>query len=149
MVYVTIHAAWMILAVIIGTVSGYLGLLRATQRAGGGRSALPGRFNLRLHKWTGAVYYVMLLMGIIGGLLMARFILGTWGGFWEWHAWLGIAIAVLYAVAAWVGLGLLRRPAGAKRARPIAHMILNFTACTLIAVQIALALYYAWIQPNT
>ena len=147
MVYVTIHAAWMIVAVIIGTVSGYVGLLRATQGQGG-RSALPGRFNLRLHKWTGAVYYIMLFVGIVGGLLMARFILGPWGGFWEWHARLGIAIAVLYGVAAWVGLGLVRRPAGAKRGRPIAHMILNFTACTLIAVQIALAVYYVWIQPN-
>ena len=146
MVYVEIHAAWMILAVIIGTVSGYLGLLRATQRAGGG-SPLPGRFNLRLHKWTGAVYYVMLLVGIVGGFLMTRFVLGPWGGFWEWHLRLGIAIAVLYAVAAWVGLGLLKRPAGGKRARPIAHMILNFTACTLIAVQIALALYHVLVRP--
>ncbi|MEA3367237.1 MAG: hypothetical protein U9R68_03875, partial [Planctomycetota bacterium] len=65
MIYVTIHAAWMILAVAIGTVSGYLGLLRATQREGG-RSPLPGRFNMRLHKWTGMVYYAMLLVGIVG-----------------------------------------------------------------------------------
>ena len=147
MVYVTIHAVWMILAVTAGIIAGYLGLVRATQGQGG-KSALPGRFNLRLHKWTGAVYYIMLFVGILGGLLMARFFLGEWGGFWVWHLRLGIAIAVLYAVAAWVGLGLLRRPAGAKRARPIAHMILNFTACTLIGLQIALAVYYAWVWPN-
>ena len=143
MTYVTIHAAWMILAVAIGTVSGYLGLLRATQRDGG-RSPLPGRFNLRLHKWTGAVYYAMLLVGIVGGLLMARFVLGPWGGFWEWHKRLAILIAVVYAAAAWLGIGLLRKPAGAARGRPIAHMILNFTACTLIGIQVILAIYMAW-----
>jgi len=147
MVYVTLHAAWMIVAVVIGTVSGYLGLLRATQGQGG-RSPLPGRFNLRLHKWTGAVYYVMLLVGLIGGFVMARLVLDPWGGFWVWHQRLAIAIAVLYGVAACVGLGLLRRPAGTARGRPIAHMILNFTACTLIGIQVALAIYYAWIQSN-
>jgi len=143
MVYVTIHAAWMLVAVAVGTVSGYLGLVRATQREGG-RSPLPGRFNLRLHKVTGGAYYAMLLVGIVGGFLMARFILGEWGGFWEWHERLAILIAVLYAPAAWIGVGLLRNPAGAKRGRPIAHMVLNFTACTLIAVQIALAAYMVW-----
>ena len=143
MTYVTIHAAWMILAVAIGTVSGYLGLLRATQRDGG-RSPLPGRFNLRLHQWTGAVYYAMLLVGIVGGLLMARFVLGPWGGFWQWHMRLAILIAVVYAAAAWLGIGLLRKPAGAARGRPIAHMILNFTACTLIGIQVILAIYMAW-----
>ena len=143
MIYVTIHAAWMILAVAIGTVSGYLGLLRATQRDGG-RSPLPGRFNLRLHQWTGAVYYAMLLVGIVGGFLMARFVLGPWGGFWQWHMRLAILIAVVYAAAAWLGIGLLRKPAGAARGRPIAHMILNFTACTLIGIQVILAIYMAW-----
>jgi len=143
MIYVTIHAAWMILAVAVGTVSGYLGLLRATQRDGG-RSPLPGRFNMRLHKWTGMVYYAMLLVGIVGGLLMARFLLGPWGGFWQWHERLAVLIAVVYAAAAWLGIGLLRKPAGAARGRPIAHMILNFTACTLIGLQILLAIYMAW-----
>ena len=143
MIYVTIHAAWMILAVAIGTVSGYLGLLRATQRDGG-RSPLPGRFNMRLHKWTGMVYYAMLLVGIVGGLLMARFVLGPWGGFWQWHMRLAILIAVVYAAAAWLGIGLLRKPAGAARGRPIAHMILNFTACTLIGLQVILAIYMVW-----
>ena len=143
MIYVTIHAAWMILAVAIGTVSGYLGLLRATQRDGG-RSPLPGRFNLRLHKWTGMVYYAMLLVGIVGGLVMVRFLLGPWGGFWQWHMRLAILIAVVYAAAAWLGIGLLRKPAGAARGRPIAHMILNFTACTLIGIQVILAIYMVW-----
>jgi hypothetical protein len=144
MTYVTIHAAWMLLAVAIGTVSGYLGLVRATQRRGG-KSPLPGRFNLRLHQWTGAVYYVMLLVGIVGGFLMARFILGQWGGFWEWHERLAILIAVVYGAAAWLGIGLLRKPAGKARGRPIAHMVLNFTACTLIGLQIALAIYMVWL----
>ncbi|MFO8011981.1 MAG: hypothetical protein R6X20_01615 [Phycisphaerae bacterium] len=144
MTYVTIHAAWMLLAVAVGTVSGYLGLVRATQGEGG-RSPLPGRFHLRLHQWTGAAYYAMLLVGIVGGLLMARFILGEWGGFWEWHGRLAILIAVVYAAGAWLGIGLLRHPAGTARARPIAHMVLNFTACTLVAVQIAVAVYYVWI----
>jgi len=28
-------------------------------------------------------------------------------------------------------------------------MVFNFTACTLVAVQIALAAYYVWIRPAT
>jgi len=144
MTYVTIHAVWMLLAVAVGTVSGYLGLVRATQREGG-RSPLPGRFNLRLHQWTGMVYYAMLLVGIVGGFLMARFAVGEWGGFWEWHERLAILIAVVYGAAAWLGIGLLRKPAGAARGRPVAHMILNFTACTLIGLQIALAIYMVWL----
>jgi len=144
MVYVTIHAAWMLLAVALGTVSGYLGLVRATQGEGG-RSPLPGRFHLRLHQGTGAVYYTMLLVGIVGGFLMARFVLGKWGGFWEWHERLAILIAIVYAGAAWLGVGLVRKPAGTARGRPIAHMVLNFTACTLIGLQILLAIYMVWL----
>ena len=138
-----VHASWMVLAVAIGTWSGYLGLLRALQGPGG-KSPLPGRFNLRVHQWTGIIYYVMLYLGILGGFLMAGFILGEWGGLWEWHERIGIAVAVLYAPAAILGLDLLKRPAGGHRARPIAHMILNFSACTLVGVQIVLASYLLW-----
>ena len=143
MTYVILHATWMLVAVAIGTVSGYLGLVRATSGKGG-KSPLPGRFTLRVHKWTGAVYYGMLLVGIVGGLLMTRFSLGAWGEFWIWHKRLAIVIVVVYAAAAWLGGGLLTNPAGVKRGRPIAHMVLNFTACTLIAVQIVLAVYMVW-----
>lgn len=137
---VYVHMTWMLVAVAIGTVSGYLGLLRALQGPGG-RAPLPGRFNLNVHKWTGIVYYAMLYLGVLGGFLMVRFLLGgEAAGFWEWHARLGLLVAVVYAPGAWIGLGLLKVPAGPKRGRPIAHMILNFTGCTLIGLQILLAL---------
>jgi hypothetical protein len=134
------HAAWMLVAVAIGTWSGYLGLLWALQGPGG-RAPLPGRFNLRVHQWTGIVYYIMLYLGVVGGFLMVEFILGTEvSGFWEWHEWLGLLVVAIYTAAGWIGLGLLKRPAGPSRARPIAHMVLNFTGCTLIGLQILLAL---------
>ena len=135
---VLVHASWMILAVAVGTVAGYLGLVRATQREA---LRLPGRFNLRIQKWTGIAFYAMLYLGILGGFSMVEFILGAEPvGFWLWHQRLGLLIGLVYAPAAWFGLDLLRKPAGPARARPIAHMILNFTGCTLIAAQITLAL---------
>jgi hypothetical protein len=144
-VFVWIHAAWMILAVAVGTWSGYLGLLRATQRPDG-RSPLPGRFDLRVHQWTGIAYYLMLYLGLAGGVVMVQVWFGGEEpvGIWEWHERLAIAIGALYLGAAWLGLDLLKKPAGPSRARPVAHMILNFTACTLIGIQIVLAAYAVW-----
>jgi hypothetical protein len=132
----------MVLAVGAGTWSGYLGLLRALQRPGG-QAPLPGRFHLRLHQRTGIVFYAMLYVGILGAFLMVRFSLANTSpeGIWALHQYAGIAIGVVYAPAAWLGFDLLRKPAGGARGRPVAHMVLNFTACTLIAVQIVLGLY--------
>jgi hypothetical protein len=131
---------WMLVAVAIGTWSGYLGLLRALQGRDG-RTQLPGRFNLRIHKWTGIVYYAMLFVGILGGLLMAEFLLDSFSteGIWRIHTWLGVAVGAVYAPGAWLGLQLLWKPGG-SRTRAIAHMVLNYTACTLIGVQILVAL---------
>ena len=134
------HMTWMLVAVAIGTWSGYLGLLRAFHGRDR-RTRLPGRFNLRIHKWTGIVYYAMLYVGILGGLLMAEFLLDGFSteGIWRIHAWLGVAVGAVYAPAAWLGLQLLRKPGG-NRTRAIAHMVLNYTACTLIGAQILVAL---------
>jgi len=139
---VWIHAAWMLAAVAVGTWSGYLGLLRALQGRGG-KIPLPGRFDYRVHKWAGIVYYVMLYLGILGGVLMVEFLFAGAApeGLWAWHERLAVSIAVLYAPGAWLGLDLLRKPPGQARGRPIAHMVFNFTACTLVGVQILLALY--------
>jgi len=151
MAYVTLHAAWMLLAVAVGTAAGYLGLLRATQGEGG-KSPLPGRFHLRAHVGLGAAYYGMLYAGILFGWVMHEFLLHERPvmppSVRTAHAVLAGAIAVLYGAGWWVGAGLQRKPAGRDRGRPRLHMALNFTACTLIGVQIALAAYYVWIWPN-
>lgn len=143
---VWIHALWMLAAVAVGTWSGYLGLLRATMK--GGKSFLPGRYTLRVHRWTGTVYYAMLCVGIVYGFLMAEYILGVEpAGLWVWHERLAIAIGAIYFVGMVIGVYLLYRPAGRRRALPVAHMLANFTACTLIAVQILLALYASgWLR---
>jgi hypothetical protein len=140
---------WMLVAVAIGTWSGYLGLLRALQRPGG-KAWLPGRFNLRVHEWTGIVYYTMLYLGILGGFLMASLFLGGvyTKGIWQLHAWLGVAVGAVYAPGAWLGLQLLWKPGG-SRTRAIAHMVLNYTACTLIGVQILVALLAVMLTPHT
>ena len=151
MVYVTLHAAWMVLAVAIGTVAGYLGLVRATQGAGGA-SALPGRFKMQAHTTLGLVYYVMLYVGLLSGIAMHRWLLPEHvlpDGVRMLHLVLGIVVVALYTAAWVIGSGLVKKPAGADRARPRLHMVCNYTACTLIAVQIAVAVYYVWIWPNT
>lgn len=137
---VYVHMIWMLVAVAIGTWSGYLGLLRALQGPDG-RTPLPGRFNLRTHKWTGIIYYAMLYVGILGGFLMATFFLdGVFtAGILQVHKWLGVAVGVVYAPGAWLGLRLLWKPGG-TRTRAIAHMVLNYSACTLIGAQIVVAL---------
>ena len=151
MLYVTIHAAWMILAVIVGTVAGYQGLLRATRRPGGS-SVLPGRFHLRSHVSFGAVYYAMIYLGILGGWVVHSYLLDAPvlpPTVRRWHIALAGAIAVLYGIAWILGGQLSREPAGGRRLRPKLHMVFNFTACGLVAVQIALAVYYVWIRPAT
>lgn len=138
---VWMHASWMVATTAVGTLSGYLGLLRALQRPDG-KSLLPGRFNLRVHQWSGIAFYAMLYAGILGGFLMVDIFFGDRAphGFWLWHRWIAVSIAVLYAPAAWLGLAMMKKPAGAGRGRPIAHMILNFAACTLVGIQIVLAI---------
>jgi len=149
MLYITVHAAWMILAVVVGTVAGYQGLLRAAQR-GDGTSPLPGRFHLRSHVSFGAVYYAMLYAGILFGWVTSKYLLDGRvlpPSILQWHLALAGAVAVLYGIAWVLGARLAREPAGARRLRPRLHMVFNFTACTLVAVQAALAAYYVWIRP--
>lgn len=151
MLYVTVHAAWMILAVALGTVAGYMGLLRATRRSDGS-SAFPGRFHLRSHVNFGVVYYAMLYLGILFGWVVHEYLLDAPvlpPAVLRWHVVLAGAIAVLYGIAWILGAQLAREPVGARRLRPRLHMVFNFTACTLVAVQIALAVYYVWIWPAT
>jgi len=151
MVYVTIHAAWMILAVIIGTVAGYQGLVRATQRAGGA-SPLPGRFRMKSHVSLGTIYFVMVYAGLALGVVLADVFLGDRNvlppAIAKAHIVLAILIAILYGAGWLIGRRLARVPARGSRLAPRLHMLLNFTACTLIGVQIALALYYVWIWPK-
>jgi len=146
MLYVTLHAAWMILAVGGGTVAGYMGLLRATQRPDG-QSALPGRFRLGRHIAFGTAYYLMIYFGLIFGFLIHGFLLEQrpWPDVTgQAHLVLGAAIGILYAGAWILGTETLgRSPKG--RTLPRAHMVLNFTACALVAVQIVLAAYYVWL----
>jgi len=147
MLYVTIHAAWMILAVAVGTVAGYMGLLRATGRRGG-RSPLPGRFRMRPHVAFGTAYYLMLYGGIVFGWVMHEFLLpGPMlpPAIATLHLVLAMAVAMLYGVAWAIGGSLAKRPATESRLRPRLHMAANYTACTLVGVQIAVAVYYVWI----
>jgi len=151
MVYVTLHAAWMVLAVVVGTVAGYMGLLRATQRPGG-RSALPGRFRMKPHVNFGTVFYVMLCAGLVFGVVLNEFILEDRSvmppAIATAHIWLACLIAIFYGAGWLVGRRLVRDPAGPNRLLPRLHMVLNFTGCTLLGVQVALALYYVWIWPK-
>jgi hypothetical protein len=149
MLYVTLHAAWMILAVAVGTVAGYQGLLRATARPDR-PGPLPGRFRLHSHVNVGTVYYAMLYAGILFGWVVHEYLLDGRvfpPSILRWHIALAGAIAVLYGLAWILGARMARRPPGEVRTVPRAHMILNFTACALVAVQIALAAYYVWFRP--
>ncbi len=147
MLYVILHAAWMILTVAVGTVAGYQGLLRATQRPGR-PSLLPGRFHMRAHVSVGIVFYAMLYAGILFGWVVHEYLLDGRvlpPSILRWHVALAGAIAVLYGLAWILGGRMTRESPGEARTIPHAHLVLNFTACALVAVQIALALYYVWI----
>jgi hypothetical protein len=150
MVYVTIHGSWMILAVLVGTVAGYMGLVNATANKEG-RSPLPGRFIYKAHVGFGAAYYAMIYVGALFGWIMFEFLLGDVPvmppNIGRVHLALAISIATLYGAGAVLGWTMTKRPAGEARLRPRLHMALNFTACTLAGVQIALAAYYVWIWP--
>jgi hypothetical protein len=137
---VWIHVLWMLAAVAVGTWAGYLGLIRATLK--GGKSFLPGRFTLRAHKWTGLVFYAMLYADILYAVLMVQYLFpGEPEGLWAWHEHLALAIGAIYLPGMILGIHMLYRPPGARRARPIIHMVLNFTACALVGVQIVVAAY--------
>ena len=151
MFYVTMHAAWMLLATAVGLVAGYQGLVRATVRPGVG-SPLPGHFRLPKHARWGRTFVAMMLVGIAYGLLMAHLVLPADympPRIAELHEVFGISVGVLYAGGWVLGEVLRRRPAGKRRFWPRAHLVLNYTACTAVAVQIVVAVYYVWIWPNT
>lgn len=150
MLYVTLHAAWMILAVAVGIVAGYMGLLRATQRPDGS-SPLPGRFLMRSHISCGTTYYAMIYIGLLFGWAVHEFLLEQPvlpHGPFKVHVVLAVATGILYGVAWILGSQMTREPVGRRRLRPRLHMVANFTACTLVAVQIVLAAYYVWIRPG-
>jgi len=150
MLYVTLHAVWMILAVAVGMVAGYMGLLRATQRPDGS-SPLPGRFLMRSHISCGTTYYAMIYIGLLFGWAVHEFLLEQPvlpHGPFKVHVVLAVATGILYGVAWILGSQMTREPAGPRRLRPRLHMAANFTACTLVAVQIVLAAYYVWIRPG-
>jgi len=147
MTYVTLHAVWMILAVAAGTVAGYMGLVRAAMGKEG-QSPLPGRFSQRPHVVFGTAYYVMLYVGILYGWLMHEFLLPEPylpPAIAKLHIGLAVAIGVLYGAAWAIGGGLTKKSAGTSRLRPRLHMVCNYAACTLVAVQIGVAAYYVWI----
>lgn len=138
---VLVHASWMALTTAVGLWPGYTGLLRALCRADG-RSLLPGRFNLKMHKWGGIIFYAMLYLGLAGWVTYVNLFFGgkELPAFWLWHVRMAVAIAILYAPAAWLGFDMLRKPPGLSRGRPVVHMVLNFAGCTLLGVQLILAI---------
>ena len=131
-------------------VAGYTGLLRATQRPDGS-SPLPGRFLMRSHISCGTTYYAMIYIGLLFGWAVHEFLLEQPvlpDGPFKVHVVLAVAIGVLYGVAWILGSQMTREAAGPRRLRPRLHMVANFTACTLVAVQIVLAASYVWIRPG-
>ncbi len=148
MPWIALHAGWMILAVAVGTVAGYMGLVHATSDREG-RGPLPGRFVFKAHVGFGAAYYVMLYLGMVYGWIMHEFIFDEVPQMppriVTLHMTIAGCVAVLYAAAWALGASMVRKPPAQKRLRPRLHMACNLTACTLVAVQIAVAVYCVWL----
>lgn len=131
------HGIWQLLAVAVGTVAGYLGLLRFLARKGR-RNLLPGRFNRRLHLALGIIFYCLIFIGaIIGWVFLEEEHQGEeqehHRGFSPHHI-LPVPILVLYAGGGITG-AMLSRGKGGRKMRPV-HMALNYSGCALVAVQV-------------
>ncbi len=149
MTYVILHDVWMVATALVVVAAAYVGLLRATQGADG-RSPLPGRFKFRLHVALGVIACAMVLLGAVGGWVMGGILLKgpvMPPKIVELHVALAGAIVMLALIGAVLGVTLVKRPPGAKRARPRAHMAVNVLLVLAAVVQIVVAFYYVWFLP--
>jgi len=138
-----IHPVWMLAALAVGIVAGYLGLIRSQFVRG-----LPGSFSLAGHVGSGLALVVLLWGGIAVAAALEEPLGAAVGAgrlsLARTHGPLAFACAGLYAVAGILGLVLLVRrrqgrgaePATRKLAR--AHLIFNYTACGLALVVVIL-----------
>ena len=131
-----IHPIWILSALVFGVAAGYLGLLRYLQVKGKG-ALLPGRFNLRAHITFGAIYFILLVSGFLWGLWTAGHFRGAIAR--GPHFYLGLAIIILYAIGAVIGIRL-KRGVKARRKWAFIHMCANYSACTLLLVQVIIGL---------
>lgn len=131
-----IHPIWILAAVVFGVAAGYLGLLRYLEVKGKG-GLLPGRFHLRAHIIFGAIYLALLFSGFLWGIWTARRFRGAIAQ--GPHFYLGLLIIILYATGAVIGIALTRG-IKARRKWAFIHMCTNYSACTLLLVQVIIGL---------
>jgi hypothetical protein len=132
-----IHPIWILAAIIFGVAAGYLGLLRYLQVKGKG-GLLPGRFNLKAHITFGAIYLILLFSGFLWGLWTAQRYHGAIAHTF-FHFYLGLVIIILYAIGATIGI-LLQKGIKARRRWAFIHMCFNYSACTLLGLQVILGI---------
>ncbi|KPJ59056.1 MAG: hypothetical protein AMS15_07260 [Planctomycetes bacterium DG_23] len=131
-----IHPIWILAAIVFGVAAGYLGLLRYLQVKGKG-GLLPGRFNPKAHIAFGALFLVLLSSGFLWGIWTAHRYHGAIAR--SFHFYLGVVILILYAIGAVIGF-LLTRGIKARRRWAFIHMCFNYSACTLLGLQVILGI---------
>ncbi len=127
---VYLHPAWQVFFTLLGLYVAWLGLQRTRSLHWGQKAA----FARRRHILLGKTVLVGLILGAVGGAILAR---------WMWlgwlitgpHAWLGMAVVVLALLGLGLGLYLERHAGGGAKGLALAHGIVNLLVITLCLVQ--------------
>lgn len=129
-----IHPLVILAAVLCGVYTGLMGWKRFQYKRGRApASAFPWQRHIR---W-GRMFFILLWIGSLIGLGYMIVEIGTTfsTGF---HAYLAIIIIILFSVG--VGIGIVLSKGKRTDRRALIHMVVNYSALLLVALQIALGL---------
>jgi len=131
-----IHPIVIVLAIISGVYTGYLGWKRFQVRRGHGSvSHFPWQKHIR---W-GKRFYILLWIGSFIGVGVLFYLKGTilTSGL---HAYLAVLILLLFSIGVALG-GKLSKGKGTNRLA-LTHMVINYSTFFLVLIQIALGVIF-------
>ena len=133
---VFIHPIVIVLAIISGVYTGYLGWKRFRFRRG--RGAAPD-FPWQRHIQWGKRFYILLWIGSLTGVGVLSYLKGTvlTSGL---HAYLAVLILLLFSVGVALG-GKLSKGRGTNRLA-LMHMVINYSAFFFVLIQIVLGVIF-------
>ena len=133
---VFIHPILIVLAILSGVYTGYLGWKRFRFRRGQGSSS---DFPWQRHIQWGKRFYILLWTGSLIGFGVLFYLKGTLltSGF---HAYLAILILLLFSIGIALG-GKLSKGNGTNRLASI-HMVINYSTFFFVLIQIVLGVIF-------
>jgi len=131
-----IHPIIILLAILSGVYTGYLGWKRFRFRRGQGSSS---DFPWQRHIQWGKRFYILLWTGSLIGFGVLFYLKGTLltSGF---HAYLAILILLLFSIGIALG-GKLSKGNGTNRLASI-HMVINYSTFFFVLIQIVLGVIF-------